>query len=216
MTNDLRKKFQPQVKDTGAYWGLNYLTPERMAAYHYQYAEIVRLPSQRVLEIGIGNGLLSYLLRASGREVTTLDYDEALEPDLVASVVNLPCLEASVDVVACFEVLEHLPFDQFERGLQEIRRVTQRYAVIGLPDVRRAFQVHVPFLLQKKLVEIPLWLYSKYPVNDQHYWEVNKKGYELSKIMRTIEANGFRVVKTYRVWEFSYNRLFVLEKRPLI
>ena len=43
MKLDQEKEFKPQVDDKSLYFGSNYLTPERMAAYYYQYSEITKL-----------------------------------------------------------------------------------------------------------------------------------------------------------------------------
>ena len=202
---------KPQV-ERSHYFASSYLTPGRIAVYSYQFSEIVKLKPKSILEIGIGNGLLSFLLKQSGLDVTTLDFDASLKPDITASVTDIPCPDNSFDVVACFEVLEHLPFDQFQKSLEEIKRVTKKYAIVSLPDSKLACRFHIPILASKLLFELPLFFLPKHDFDGQHYWEINKKGYPLQKINRAIQETGFCVAKTYRFWEQSNNRIFVLEK----
>lgn len=203
---------KPQV-ERSHYFAPSYLTPGRMAAYSYQFSEIVRLKPKSILEIGIGNGLLSFMLRQSGFDVTTLDFDPALEPDIVASVTDIPCPINSFDVVSCFEVLEHLPFEQFQKSLEEIKRVTRRYTVLSLPDARRSARVRIPFLGRREfLIQEPFYRQREHKFNGEHYWEINTRGFRLKSIVTTIESSGFILDRTFRIWEFSAHRMFVLRK----
>ena len=68
-------------------------------------------------------------------EVTTVDIDPALGPDVVGSVTRLPFDDDAFDVALCCEVLEHLPWDEAEAALQEVSRVVSRGAVVSVPDV---------------------------------------------------------------------------------
>jgi len=55
----------------------------------------------------------------------------------------------------------------------------------------------------------------KKPINNfdgEHYWEIGKAGYPLSKIINEIQKAGFRVKKTYRIFENPYHRFFILRK----
>jgi len=47
----------------------------------------------------------------------------------------------------------------------------------------------------------------------QHYWEIGKAGYSLNKIINEIQKTGFKVEKTYRIFENPYHRFFILKKR---
>ena len=45
-------------------------------------------------------------------------------------------------------------------------------------------------------------------LNGEHYREIGKAGYPLSKIINEIQKAGFRIEKTYR----TYHRFFILRK----
>jgi len=49
--------------------------------------KIIKLGSNRVLEIGIGNGLVSKYLKGRKITVMTLNIDEKLNPDIAGSVL---------------------------------------------------------------------------------------------------------------------------------
>jgi len=46
----------------------------------------------------------------------------------------------------------------------------------------------------------------------EHYWEIGKEGYPLQKVMDEMRRAGFKIEKTYRVFEHPYHRFFVLAK----
>ena len=176
----------------------------------------------KVLEIGIGNGFISRYLKEKGLDITTLDIDEKLHPDFVGDVINIPFRDDSFDVIACYEVLEHLSYGDFRRALKEILRVSRKWAVISLPDITRAcfFCVGIfeYFATAKtgKIEQVAALPRFRKPVRancDKHLWEVGMKGYPLSRIIRDIKEAGFGIKKTYRVVENPYHRFFVLEKR---
>jgi SAM-dependent methyltransferase len=197
------------------YFTPDYNSPGRLAGYAYQINEILALRPRRILEVGIGNGMVSSFLRQAGLAVTTFDTDEQLEPDIVGSVTAIPLADTSYEVVACFQVLEHLPFDLFVPVLKEICRVTSSYAVFSLPDVRPYFQCtfHLPLLGDRCLcLELPR-RFSRRTNNPQHYWELNARGYALPKIRAAIRQAGFTLLKTYRLQMFRHQRICVLQKK---
>jgi hypothetical protein len=49
----------------------------------------------------------------------------------------------------------------------------------------------------------------------QHYWEINKQGYPLSKIISIFEKTGFIVIENYRIFDVPIHRFFILKKEFL-
>ena len=205
---------KPQVKPNH-YFNKFYDSKERFISYWHQVNEIVRLEPDSVLEIGIGNGFVSKYLKERDINITTLDFDPNLNPDRVGSVLDIPFGNNSFDVVACYEVLEHLPFENFSKALSEILRVSKSYSIISLPDASRVyrFNVQIPKIGEiKKLIVIPRMKNPVHKFDGEHYWEIGKAGYPLSKIIKDIQKTGFKVEKTYRVFEFPYHRFFIMKK----
>jgi ubiquinone/menaquinone biosynthesis C-methylase UbiE len=211
MTDTRQRAFTPQV-DRGIYVGPGYISPSRFASYAYQLQEIISLRPDRVLEVGIGNGLVSYMLRRMGLDVTTLDFDDSLEPDVVASVTDMPVGNASFDAVACFEVLEHLPFERFITALSELRRVSSAYVVVSLPERTRIYKVEaqLPKLGSRRWsFGVPFLKAPEHVLGGEHYWEVGAHGYNLGRVRECFEQAGLHIEKTYRLWENLYHRMFV-------
>jgi len=205
---------KPQVK-SNHYFNKSYDTKERFISYWHQVNEIVSLEPDSVIEIGIGSGFISKYLKERGINITTLDFDPNLNPDKVGSVLNIPFEDNSFEVVACYEVLEHLPFENFNKALAEIFRVSKSYAILSLPDVNRVYRVYVHFPkvgVFKRLIPLPRLKRPIHNFDGEHYWEIGKACYPLSKVVCEIQKSGFKIEKTYRLFEHPYHRFFVLKK----
>ena len=160
--------------------------------------------------------IVSDYLKKMGCDVKTLDTDKRLSPDYVGNVLNLPFKKNSFDVVLCAEVLEHLPFSQFELGLKNLRKVTKKYVILTLPEYS-LFRIHFDIKLIPKIPRIQKILKIPFPkkhiYNKVHYWEIGKRGYNLRKIKSMIENNGFQIEKTYYPFENPRHRFFILRKK---
>ena len=187
----------------------------RFCSYWHQISEIIKLDPNKVLEIGIGNGFVSKYLKERKVKVTTLDIDERLNPDIAGSVLELPFAKGSFDVVACYEVLEHLPYEVFAKALSEINRVSSRYAVLSVPDSTRAYRldIQIPKIGElRKLIQLPRLRAPEHQFGGQHYWQIGKGECNLRKIMGKIHEADFELKKTYRIFEMPWHRFFVVEK----
>ncbi len=69
-----------------AHYNLKYDSKERFCSYWHQINEITKLKPEKVLEVGIGNGFVSDYLKKRNFNVTTVDIDKDLKPDIVGSV----------------------------------------------------------------------------------------------------------------------------------
>ena len=205
---------KPQV-ESNHYFNKSYDTKERFISYWHQINEIIKLNPKTVLEIGVGNGFVSKYLKERKVNVLTLDIDKRLSPDVVGSVLNMPFSDELFDVMACYQVLEHLPFENFSEALSEIFRVSKSYAILSLPDASRVYRVYlqIPKIgIFKRLIPLPRLKNPIHKFDGEHYWEIGKAGYPLSKIIKEIQTAGFRVEKTYRIFENPYHRFSILRK----
>ena len=199
--------------DAAHYQSLDYLSKARFSSYWYQISEVIRFKPASILEIGPGPGLVTSLLRKLGYEVTTLDFADDVGADIVASVLDMPFQDSEFDVVLCSQVLEHLPFEEFERAISEISRVCQIGGVISLPHTGRVwpFQFHIP-LYGPLRFGFNLQLISREHVFDgQHHWEIGRRGFPVSRI-ETILKRHFKTTSTYRVFENVFHRFFICKK----
>ena len=136
----------------------------------------------------------------------------------MASVIDMPLPDASFDVVLAAEVLEHLPFVDFEKSLREMGRVSRKNIIISLPHWGRHFSIdmRLPFLKRLRWqlkISFPSKKHRFIGGNHTHYWEIGKKNYSLKKIKKAINSAGFNISKDYIAFEMPYNHFFILEKK---
>ena len=197
---------------------INYFSPDyndkgRWASYWHQIKEVLAFNPKKILVIGKGGGLVPAYLKNLELEILTLDIDSSLNPDITASVLNMPVDDNSFDIVLCAEVLEHLPFGDFHRALAEIKRVAKFGAIISLPHFGPAikFLLKLPFFPEIKL----LWKLP-YPIKHQfkgeHYWEIGKRNYPLKLIKSEMIKSGFSIEYDYIAFENPLHHFFVLKK----
>lgn len=91
-----------------------------------------------VLDVGCGSGQFLRRLPDTYLKVGIDISYEALArvgaPRTLGSVDSLPFASSSFDLVTCFEVLEHLPYQTFPRALQELERVSRKYIMVSVPN----------------------------------------------------------------------------------
>lgn len=197
------------------YFSTEYDSKGRFCSYWHQINEVVSLNPKKVLEIGIGNKFVTKYLQAKKINITTIDVAHSLQPDIVGSVLAIPFYDESFDVVACYQLLEHLPYRNFQKALREIFRVSQRHVTLSLPDVTTVyrFNIELPRIRPiKKLISHPFPRSSVHNFDGEHYWLIGKTSYPLKKIINDINEAGFQILKTYRVFEWYYHRFFILRK----
>lgn len=198
----------------GHYAGPGYDSQRRFASYWHQLHELLALEPESILEVGKGSGFLSGYLAKLEQPAWTVDIDSRLAPDVVGSALELPFRDGGFDAVACFQVLEHLPYERFPVALAELHRVARRYVVLSLPNARRVYKLllEVPKLGEFKLL-IPLpHIPKRHRFKGQHYWEIGKQGYPLRDLLSRMRESGFRVCGQYRIFEHPYHHMFILEK----
>ncbi|MFC1486247.1 class I SAM-dependent methyltransferase [Thermoproteota archaeon] len=195
-----------------------YDTLERFSSYWYQIKEIISNNPRNILEIGIGNGFVSKYLKNRGLDVLTSDIDKRLNPVIVNSVCKIPFSDETFDLVACYEVLEHLPFKYFKTAISEISRVSRSRLLLSLPDENRIYRIYIqiPKLgVFKKIIPIPRLRKIAHHFDGQHYWEIGKSGYSLKTIVKNINEAGLKIIRSFRPFEKPNHRFFVLKKETV-
>jgi ubiquinone/menaquinone biosynthesis C-methylase UbiE len=210
---------QPQTDRS--HYGEEYYERRRLYSMAVQVELLRELSPATVLEIGPGLGLFAATYRQmSGARVVTLDIDPTLRPGVIGSVLQLPFADRAFDAGACFQMLEHLPFERFAPALREIRRVAQKGLALSLPDCSFALTFRLGVRNPRRDGWTGVWTlvppgmtlkrFKTAPNSAGHFWEIGRRGTPLARVRENIRSAGWRIVKELRTPENAYHRFFLL------
>ena len=204
---------QKQV-ETVHYDFKKYVSKARWISFFHQVDEIISINPTSMLEIGVGSGMLRVIIKhLLCCNYESIDIDKELQPDYVGSILKMPFPDKKYDVIGCFQVLEHLPYENFEKALWELFRVAKKAVIISLPDAGKTIKLHIPKICRMKFYKWPFQRINQHKFDGEHYWEINKKGYEITKVIKTMteiaKKNKYTLEKEYRIWENQYHHFFV-------
>lgn len=190
----------------------NYIHLNRWCSYWYQLKEILELDPKSVLEFGVTNNITRSMLSNDNIKYYTADIDKELKPDyLIKSISNFN-IDNDFDVVCAFQVLEHLPYEDFETCLIKLKQHSDKYVIISLPyfamDLRFSL-IAKPFVNLNKIIKINV---DRKLIHDEHYWEIGRKDYPLKRILKDVKKH-FNIKKNYIVKENPYHYFLVLENK---
>lgn len=204
----------------------HYVTTERMITYWHQINEILSRAPGEILEIGIGNGIVSAILKRYGIQTTTADINESLHPDEVVGVTELDTRfeQDRFPMALCARVLQHLPFADFPRALDQLRHVTAKHLLLTLPveTMRIYFRfrrtggrprtLSIPFpVLAKRILQRAG---SQSTDSDsQNFWKINQTRETSMANVRRVIQKPFLIEKAFQVPEDMSHAFFVLRKR---
>lgn len=211
--NKIKMSFEKQV-DKSQYEFSRYMPKNRWCSLWYQLDEIQKLKPKCVLEVGPGPGLFKMVASTFGISVETLDLDPELMPDHVGTATAMKFTDGFYDVVCAFQMLEHLPYEAALQAFKEMARVSRNNVVISLPDARAVwrYQIHIPkfgvhdFFIPRPQLKVPV-----HKFDGEHYWEINKRGYQLSKVISDLTKH-IPLTKTFLIPENPWHRFFVFEQ----
>lgn len=178
----------------------SYRSLDRWCSYWHQIDFVRDLKPEKVLEVGIGQGVTTDYLRGSGYTVTTLDIDESLAPDIVGNVCEIPLPDNAVDVSLAAEILEHLPLEDARKALKELYRISRVGAVISAPTPGYIFSLKfkIPFIKWAGITKIPFfWKTYTFDASAPavHYWELGYKNLPVTMFEQLIRDAGFTIKK---------------------
>jgi len=149
---------------------------------------------ETMIEIGVGSGFTANYCRSKGFRVKTLDIDSEKTPDILANVVEYEFKE-KYDYLMAFEILEHIPFTEFQKIIEKIPSFVNKYAFISLPrNERRLIDVQVRFPIIKK-IRFGWTVLARKLFTETHLWELDYKNYKQKKVEKLMEDSGLKIRK---------------------
>lgn len=215
----VRTKDQESEIPRELYFGDTYFAPTQLYSLSQQLHEIHTFKPTSVLEIGKGNGFVSEFLKKSGIRVVTVDVNPSLEPDHILDIRDLHRVfaEDEFDCTLCAEVLEHLPYNELDTLVLQIRRLSRIGAVITLPRADRiiaslGFSFKLPKFREREISFSKTLPTSRRSIYKGHHWEVNHSPATSLKHVRNSFLKHFSGCRDYRFKLNPYHHYFSLTR----
>ena len=120
----------------------HYLGRDPLSGVSPSILEFVKTKAgRRIVDLGCGTGGYALMLQRAGFEVTGIDSNAAHVAATASLGVPtrevdgpLPFADRSVDTLIMIEVLEHVPDEEIEPLLEEVRRVVRTNVLLTVPD----------------------------------------------------------------------------------
>ena len=196
-----------------SYYNEHYFEAKQLYSLSAQINCIYNLKPTNILEVGKGNGFVSDFLRKAGYSVTTFDINPSLNPDIIGDVMELDKYFSNDEfsLVTCSEVLEHIPFKNFQKVLAELSNISKEHVFLTLPRCQRTF---LDFRFRIKVKGIPLieksifLASSKRRILAEHHWEVDScKSTRKKEIIKVLEKYFY--IKYFRRFELNPYHQFI-------
>ncbi len=147
------------------------------------YNRLLALDDKHILELGCGSAVITRNIATEGenRKITALEVDEIAHgnnlqmtdlPNVtfaLAGAQSIPLEDASVDIVFMFKSLHHVPLDQMNMAMQEIKRVLKPggLAYISEPIFAGAFNEILRLFHDERIVREAAFNTVKQAVEDE-------------------------------------------------
>lgn len=191
----------------------SYLSPERMSSYGYQYLLGMSTDCQSFLNIGNANHIIKDLFLLNRKNYLEIDIDHKTNPSINAVLPRLPLKSHSFEVVMCFQVLEHMPYEFFQSCIQELQRVSKKYIILSLPDISLSRRDKIKMVLFSLIKHPREWKKFRFrSIEKEHFWEIDNQNQNYFDIERIIKSENLAIEQHFRNHLNPYHHFFVLRK----
>lgn len=190
-------------------------------SYLLQMKTIRALKCKSVLEIGPGEGFCARNLKTLGYKYDTVDKINKFKPTFNCSIYDLDyiALKNKYDIVAAFQMLEHIPYEDFTKYLKKLAIIAKKYVVISVPYSCKGIRTitekwsgqfnRKEYSIKENFAPTNLPDRTDGPKGG-HYWEIGRAGRTIDSVSETIEATGLKIIKNFHS-PIPYHYFFVME-----
>ena len=197
-----------------SHYSMNYDNIETFCRYYKIIEAIKKIKPKNILEVGVGNKVLYDYFMKNNISIASVDIDPELNPDYISDIRYFYS-KNKYEVIIVSEVLEHIPFYDFEKTINNLANLTKDYVIICLPynTVNISFAIKLPFLKTQFLYfHFFEQFFITHKFNGEHYWEMGKKHFSKNRIL-TIIQKKFIMIDQYPNYMDPYHYFFILKKR---
>lgn len=221
----------------------SFLNERKLYSYYLQCKTITDLPNvEKILEIGPGGGITQTLLKSIGYNYATMDTQPLINPDILSNFIDFKPdgYEETFDLVAAFQMLEHVPYEQFAPQAQKMAAMSKRYVFISLPYYCWTFRLEITLpipqwirsILSKRWfnflrrphtfsISRPYWnapprkyrqaFFEEFPLAI-HHWEIGRDGVSREKVIQKLKSVNLSVIKAFHSKVHPYHYFILSEK----
>ena len=188
-----------------SYFNNEYFSLTQLCSFAHQIHDIYKLQPENILEFGIGNGFTSTYLKRSGFTVTTVDINNNLNPDICSSINEIEkiLVDEKFDLIVCCEVLEHMPFEEFEKSISIFSNLGKKL-YLTMPNYNRNYGISGFLRIPKfgiRSIDFSINIPIRKKLDKEHFWEIN------SSKFTTIKSINHILQKYYKEVSYSHYRL---------
>jgi hypothetical protein len=198
-----------------AYFSEHYFSLIQLITFAQKIHDIHQLTPKNIIEISIDNGFTSSFLKSSRHDSTTCDIDAHLNPDIVSPVQKLPEIlsDKRFGLAVCCEVLEHIPFSEFESATEPLAKISSRL-YLTLPNYSKFFGFNGLFDVPRfrRLFNFGIFLPIPRKSTPEHFWELGSTPEtSVKEILKVIKRHFPSIThRTYRL--NRYHHVFICVK----
>jgi SAM-dependent methyltransferase len=134
--------FHQHYYEQSSLWNFDYFNDPTERNRIESIGEIIPKDVKTILDVGCGNGsFLNFLQKTNLYErLVGVDFsEEAIKyvktEKAKGNVATLSFKDNEFDLVTCLEVLEHLTYQDYQKCILEIQRVSKKYTIITAPNM---------------------------------------------------------------------------------
>lgn len=167
---------------------------------------ILKISQGNVFEVGTGDGVVRRCITPFVESYTVLDINPMLQPDVLGDIRKfLPNLAEKFDAAIATEVLEHLPFSDFQHCLANLFSYLRPggYLLLTLPHRKghmlvvsprqRLWKIRFPTGLTSLSEAYNRFIRRKIWIDPHHHWEIGDGSIHRSHIDHKILQQGWDI-----------------------
>ncbi len=131
---------EKQYYESEAFWKDGMVADDLNMKRIQKTIEMIPNDAKSLLDVGGGNGVFVNNLIKTRKDiaVSATDRSEAAlqfvkTQKYQSDITNLKANEHEYDCVSCLQVLEHIPYSNYKRALQQLANAAKKYLVISVP-----------------------------------------------------------------------------------